>query len=185
MSDLTALAGQALADGCFAVIACIGFALISNAPPKVCRVAGVLAGLGHMARFLLLHQGMGMASASLCAATLISLCSMACARRRHIPAEFLAFPALLPMIPGMYAYNAILATMRFLSASDAGLRQMLLIDIAHNALTTFFVMGALVIGAIVPLFALHDESPLFRRRRAPGRTESDGDVPPPETPDRP
>lgn len=180
MSSLIRFAGQALADGLFAVVACIGFALISNAPRDACLLAGLLAGVGHMTRFLLLHAGMGMASASLCAATLISLCSALCARRRHTPAEFFAFPALLPMIPGMYAYNAILATMRFLSAVDPGMRQMLLVEIAHNALTTFFVMGALVIGAIVPLFALHDESPLFRGRRG-----GDGKSPPRDTPDRP
>lgn len=180
MSALLQPVGQALADGLFAVAACIGFALISNAPRDVCLLAGLLAGLGHMARFLLLQAGMGMASASLCAATLISLCSALVARRRHTPAEFFAFPALLPMIPGMYAYNAILATMRFLGAVDPGARQLLLVEIAHNVLTTFFVMGALVIGAIVPLFALHAESPLFRGRRA-----ADRDAPPRETPDRP
>ena len=156
--SLLSLAGEVLADGLFAVVACIGFALISNASRPVCLAAGLLAGLGHATRFVLLHEGMGIISA------LISFCSMFCARRWHTPAEFYAFPALLPMIPGMYAYKAILATMHFLSAGESAAREALLVDIAYNALTTCCVMGALVIGAIVPLFALHEESPLARWR---------------------
>ena len=164
MNDLVLLAGEVVADGLFAVVACIGFALISNASRPVCLLAGLLAGLGHAGRFVLLDLGMGITSASLCAATLVSFCSMACARRWHTPAEFYAFPALLPMIPGMYAYRTILATMHFLSATEAASREALLVEIAYNALTTCCVMGALVIGAIVPLFALHGESPLARWR---------------------
>ncbi|WP_297227006.1 threonine/serine exporter family protein [uncultured Desulfovibrio sp.] len=164
MSDFLLLAGKVAADGLFAVVACIGFALISNASRPVCLMAGLLAGLGHATRYVLLHLGMGITSASLCAATLVSFCSMFCARRWHTPAEFYAFPALLPMIPGMYAYRTILATMHFLSAAEPSAREALLVEIAYNALTTCCVMGALVIGAIVPLFALHEESPLARWR---------------------
>ena len=155
--SLLSLAGEVLADGLFAVVACIGFALISNASRPVCLAAGLLAGLGHATRFVLLHEGVGIISASLCAATLISFCSMFCARRWHTPAEFYAFPALLPMIPGMYAYKAILATMHFLSAGESAAREALLVDIAYITIPV-------VIGAIVPLFALHEESPLARWR---------------------
>lgn len=175
MNDMLALAGEALADGLFAVVACIGFALISNASRPVCLVAGLLAGLGHTTRFVLLHMGMGITSASLCGATLVSFCSMACARRWHTPAEFYGFPALLPMIPGMYAYRTILATMHFLSAAEAATRERLLVEIAYNALTTCCVMGALVIGAIVPLFALHGESPLARWYHRASGSEAAGE----------
>lgn len=70
-----------------------------------------------------------------------------------------AFPALLPMIPGMFAYKAILATMQFLGTADMPLRQELLVSIVYNSLTTFFIMCALVIGAVLPLFLFHRESP--------------------------
>ena len=160
--DFLALVGAALADAAFAFVACIGFALISNAPVKICLVAGILAGLGHMTRFLLLDGGVGIGLGSLCGATLISLLSIPCARRWHTPAELFSFPALLPMIPGMFAYKTILATMQFLSADKGPLREALLSDIFFNGLTTFFVMCGLVIGAIVPLFAFHRESILVR-----------------------
>ena len=154
-----------LADGFFAAVAAMGFAVISNPPKKVVLVAGALAAVGHMGRFALMREGVGIASASLCAALLISLCSMPCTRRWHIPAEMFAFPALLPMIPGMFAYKAILATMQFLDTADMPLRQELLVSIVYNSLTTFFIMCALVIGAVLPLFLFHRESPLVRGLR--------------------
>ena len=160
-ADILPLAGAALADAVFAFVACVGFALISNPPVRICLVAGVLAGLGHMTRFLL-EGSTGIALASLCGATLISLLSIPCARRWHTPAELFAFPALLPMIPGMFAYKTILATMRFLDAAKGPLREALLSEIFFNGLTTFFVMCALVIGAVVPLCAFHRESFLVR-----------------------
>ena len=168
---LTAIA----ADGFFAAVAAMGFAVISNPPKKVLLMAGVLAAVGHMGRFALLREGVGIASASLCAALLISLCSMPCARRWHIPAEMFAFPALLPMIPGMFAYKTILATMQFLGATAMSPRQELLADIVSNGLTTFFIMCALVIGAMLPLLAFHRESPLVRSiRKLRRRGSADG-----------
>ena len=168
-ADLLSLAGAAMADAAFAFVACVGFALISNPPVRICLIAGILAGAGHMTRFLL-EGSIGIALGSLCGATLISLLSIPCARRWHTPAELFAFPALLPMIPGMFAYKTILATLRFLGSDKGPLREALLSDIFFNGLTTFFVMCGLVIGAIVPLFAFHRDSFLVRalRRHSPG-----------------
>ena len=175
MMEFLSLAGAALADAAFAFVACIGFALISNPPVKICLAAGVLAGVGHMTRFLLLDWGVGIGLGSLCGATLISLLSIPCAKRWHTPAELFSFPALLPMIPGMFAYKTILATMQFLAAEKGPLQDAHLSDIFFNGLTTFIVMCGLVIGAIVPLFAFHRESILVRtiwRKAHPNETKS-------------
>lgn len=162
-------------DGFFAAVAAVGFAMISNPPKKVALTAGVLAALGYMGRFFLMRAGLGIASASLCAALLISLCSMPCARRCRIPAEMFAFPALLPMIPGMFAYKTILATMQFMGSTALAGRQELIAEILYNGLTAFFVMCALVLGAMLPLVLFHRESPLIRAighlRRTPLRKD--------------
>lgn len=159
----TSLFLNTLADGFFAAVAAIGFALISNPPVRVALIAGLLAAVGHMFRYVLLHtQAMGISSASLCAAMLITLLAIAAARRWHTPAEMYAFPALLPMIPGMFAYKAILATMQFLGATDLAEQQRLLTEMAYNGFTSFFIMSALAVGAMLPLFLLHRESALMR-----------------------
>ena len=163
-----------LGDGIFAAVAAVGFAAISRPTKRIAVTAAVLAAAGHMSRFLLLQSGMGIASASLLAALVISLGSMPVARRCHIPAEMFVFPALLPMIPGMFAYKAILATLQFLNAAGTPQGQELLVAIVYNGLTAFFIMSALAIGASLPLLVFHRESSLGRVLHKRWRGDSDG-----------
>ena len=166
MNDLVLLAGEVVADGLFAVVACIGFALISNASRPVCLLAGLLAGLGHAGRFVLLDLGMGITSASLCAATLVSFCSMACARRWHTPAEFYAFPALLPMIPGMYAYKSMFSIVMFFQKIDDTAVCAAYLDTAlRNGMITVFVILTLAAGATLPILMFPSKAYTMTRRQ--------------------
>ena len=133
-----------LGDGFFAAVAAVGFAAISRPTLRIALVAGLLAALGHICRTLLLH------------ATVMG--------RWHTPAEMFVFPALLPMVPGMFAYKAILAILQFLGASGVQ-RQDLLVSIVFNGLTAFFIMSGLAIGALLPLLLLHRDAPLPRAWR--------------------
>ena len=151
-----------LNHGFFAAIAGMGFAIGANPPIRLALMASGLATIGFMVRYSLIAAGIGIATASLCAALVISLCSIPCSKRLHIPAEMFSFPALLPMIPGMFAYRTILATMKFLGATAMSSREAYLVEIVYNGLTTFFIMWALVIGAVLPLFLLQRTSPLRR-----------------------
>ena len=72
------------------------------------------------------------------------------------------FPALLPMIPGMFAYKAILATLKFLNTAGTVQGEAVLVSVVYNGLTAFFIMCALAIGAILPLLLFHREAPLGR-----------------------
>lgn len=143
-------------DGVFAAIASIGFAVLSNPGYFVMAAAGILAALGHSFRFYLLQAGgMGIIPASLLAALLIGTASAGLAKRFHIPGEFFSFPALLPMIPGMYAYNAILSTIRFMNVDTAAEAGVHLVAMTKDCLSVLFIMCAMALGAIAPLLAQH------------------------------
>ena len=154
-----------LTDGFFAAIACMGFAIVSNPPRTVLLSAGFLAAVGHMTRFALMSMGLGIATSSMGAAMLLTACSIPCSRHWRTPAEMFVFPALLPMIPGMFAYKTILAIIHFLNAGTTVLRETLLVDIVYNGLTTFFIMCALVIGAVLPLMLFHRDLILAHKLR--------------------
>ena len=158
--------GAVLADAFFAAVAATGFALISNPPRRALLWLALLAALGHAFRFFLMnYAGVGISTATLLAAFSMGGGSVLLSRLLHIPAEFLSFPALLPMIPGMYAYKCILALMRFMDTQEAQAKAALLLEICHNGLTTFFVMCALVIGTLLPLYIFHKNSWLMTRWR--------------------
>ena len=148
-----------LFDGFLAALAAIGFSANFRPSRKILLAATLLAPIGHVTRYILLQVPLGIVSATLWASVLISLCSMPISRHWHIPAEMFIFPSLLPMVPGMYAYKTILSVLQFLSGSP---NQELLAIIFYNGLTTFFTMGALVIGANLPLILLREDAPLGR-----------------------
>ena len=83
---------------------------------------------------------------------------MSAARLVRCPAEDFSFPALLPMITGMYAYKTVLALIRFMKSDDVSQSQQLIVEIFRNGLTTLFVMFALVIGISLAMFIFYKQS---------------------------
>lgn len=153
-----------LSDGIFAAIAAIGFAVISNPPRKAVFVSALLAAIGHSLRFYLLHNTpLDLVTASLLAAFTIGMIGLFFAKRIHCPTVVFAFPSLLPMVPGMYAYKTVLALIRFMDAGSPEQQNGLLLEIFRNGLTTFFVMTALVIGVSLPIFIFHKQSFMMTR----------------------
>lgn len=151
-------------DGVAAAVAAIGFAVISNPPRRAVLIAALLAAIGHACRFYLLERTpFDLTSSTLIAAFLIGMLSMLSAKIIHCPAEVFSFPALLPMIPGMYAYKTVLGLIRFMKTDDDAVLQSLIAEIFRNGLTTIFVLFALVIGVSLPLFIFYKQSFMMTR----------------------
>lgn len=107
-----------LEDGVFAALAAIGFAAISNPPRMAFKYCALIAAMGHVSRYCLMNLlGLGIVSASLSGALVIGLMSIIMAPRVKCPPETFCFPALLPMIPGIYAYRSVQAFVLALSTS--------------------------------------------------------------------
>ncbi len=95
-------------DGIFASIAAIGFGSISNVPKGIFAGCGIVAAIGHVTRFVLMNLlGFHIIWASLAAGLAIGCVAILFRKIWKCPCEMLAFPALLPMIPGMYAYRSV------------------------------------------------------------------------------
>lgn len=93
-------------DGLFAAIAAIGFSSISNTPQRTYLTCALIAAAGHSIRYVLTlaeFGGMHIIPASTVASFAIGVLAVLFASRIKCPAEVCFFPALLPMIPGMYA----------------------------------------------------------------------------------
>ncbi len=146
-------------DCFFAAIAAIGFAVISNPPRKAILVSALLAAVGHGLRYFLLKSTpLDISSASFIAAFSIGMLSVPFAKKIHCPAEVFSFPSLLPMIPGMYAYKTVLASVKFIQCEDYTSSINIIVDIFRNGATTVFVLFALVVGVAIPMFVFHSHS---------------------------
>lgn len=149
MDFLTSL----LADGFFAAVAATGFIVISNPPWKAIPVAAGLAAIGHGLRFALLaNTSVDIVLATALSAFIIGLLSMFFAKKIHCPPEVFAFPSVLPMIPGMFAYKTILSTMAFLEASGEEEMAAHISRIFENGLKAVFILLAIVVGISLSLY---------------------------------
>lgn len=158
----------AIADGLFAAIAGLGFAIISNPPRRALAISALLACVGHGIRYYLMHHStimMDQASASAIAGLIIGLLSIGFARRIHCPAECFAFPSLLPMVPGMFAYKAIRDIINIVCLPGEYTAEYIT-RFFHNGMLTVLVMFGMVVGCVVPIFVFYRQSFSVTRDRA-------------------
>lgn len=158
------LSGAAF-DGLFAAFAGIGFAIVTNPPRRAIAGCALLACIGHAARYLLMHgAALDQASASACAGLVIGLLSVPLSMWIRCPGESFAFPSLLPMIPGMFAYRAIRDLIQIVHLPDAAGLDFVL-RFFQNATLTTLVMFGMVCGCIIPIFLFRSQAFSVTRSR--------------------
>lgn len=162
------IAVDILLDGVFAAIAAIGFGAISDPPMRAFPRIALLAAVGHALRFCLMnYASVDIATASLCAAVVIGLGSLWLGRGVRCPMTVLYIPALLPMIPGIYAYKTVFSLIMFLQSLNVpgeGVQYMQ--QFFLNATVSVSVIIMLAAGATLPIFIFSRRAfSLTRRRR--------------------
>lgn len=98
-----------------AAVAAIGFGAVSNPSRRSFAVIALLAAFGYALRYVLMQgAGFDIATATLLASMLIGFGSLWLGKVIHSPMTTLYIPALLPMVPGMYAYKAVFSIILFM-----------------------------------------------------------------------
>ena len=143
-----------LQDAFFAAIAGIGFGAISDPPLRAFRYIALLAAAGHATRYCLMtFLGVDIATGSLAASLLIGMLSLWAGRRSRCPMTVLYIPALLPMVPGRFAYNMVCSQLMFLQSMDNPAERTMYMDMFFsNTMVTCSVIFMLAVGATLPMF---------------------------------
>ena len=144
-----------LHDMFFALIPAVGFALVFNVPPKALKYCAIGGAMGHGSRFVLMQWGVPIEWATLGAATLVGMIGV------HWSHRFLAHPkvftvaAMIPMVPGVFAFKAMIALVEI---NHRGFTPELWVLLVENVIKAIFIVAALAIGLAMPGL-------LFYRRR--------------------
>ena len=143
-----------LSDGFFAAVAGIGFGAISDPPLRAFKMIAILAALGHACRFCLMtYLGVDIATASLFAGLVIGFGSLWLGKRVYCPMTVLYIPALLPMIPGKFAYNMVFSLIMCLeNMNDHEQLDKFMGMFFSNSLIASTVIFMLAVGATFPMF---------------------------------
>ncbi len=142
-------------DGLLAAMAAIGFGTISRLPRRSYVWCGLIAAIGHSARFLLMDPdvfGAHIVLATGIASFMIGTMAVFISPLAKTPAEAYLFPALLPMIPGMYAYRSFGGLAMCLFGDTQEKFDIYFYRFAENGFICLAIILTMVVCATVPIF---------------------------------
>lgn len=142
----------------WAGIAALGFAILFNVPRRTLIEIWVLGFIGGMVKFSFLHFHVNIVFASLWAATLVGFLSIKTAHLKNSPPLIFSIPAVIPMVPGAFAYKMMLGLIALTSMEDPDIYLQTLIETVNNGAKMMFVLIALGTGVAVPMLLSRKES---------------------------
>ena len=138
-------------------IAAIGFAVLFNVPPKTLIPCFICGASGHAFRTILMELGMSITVGTLAGASMVGLLGAYFARRYETPSLVFAICGAIPMVPGAFAFRAMLGVIRISQATPAA-GEPILMEAAINFINTGLILAAIALGIAMPTL-------LFRRRK--------------------
>jgi uncharacterized membrane protein YjjP (DUF1212 family) len=135
-------------DAVFSALAALGYALLFNVPPRVawaCLVCGVAS---HTTRTFLVQSGLlDLIPATLVGALAAGVLAQGFGRYFRAPAAAFAFPGVVAMVPGAFAFRAVLGALQIAHGKDAPW-------LDHETLAlgiqVVLMTGAIAVGIVVP-----------------------------------
>ena len=136
-------------------IAAVGFGILFNIPKKAIFTVFILGFASGLTKSILLNFHVNIVIASFIGALLVGFMSMPLAHKIHQPPVVFSIPAIIPMIPGFYAYKTVLSIMNFTFLETDQVKRLELVDaIFSNGFTMLFVLISITVGVLFPLLIL-------------------------------
>ena len=147
-----------LEKGAWAGFAAIGFAVLFNVPKRTLFIIWCLGFIGGFTKFTSLSYDINIIIASLLGASFIGVLSIPMSHRLHTPPMIFSIPAVIPMVPGAFAYRMMLDFLQIATSSGGEEMPMLLVDTFQNMLKAVFILLSLAVGVAVPMLITRKES---------------------------
>lgn len=157
---MSAWIGILLEDAFWSALAATGFAMLFNVPRRALIWCALLGALGHAVRTALIEgAGMNIEPATLAGATAIGFAAKGVAMRLKIPSMVFSISAAIPMVPGLFAYGAMIGILEAINASGPA-RTDILIAAAVDALKAGVILLALATGIALPGLLFQRQKPV-------------------------
>ncbi|MCW5736202.1 MAG: threonine/serine exporter family protein [Enhydrobacter sp.] len=137
-------------DLLFSALAGTGYGMLFNVPVRALWVCMLCAMAGHGLRTAVEHLGLELSVASLIGAFAATMLARGLAYRFRVPAVTFAFPGIVAMIPGAYAFRAGIGGLEIMHAGS-GAPPALVAETIGLAVTTIVVTAAIAIGLCLAL----------------------------------
>ena len=134
-------------ESMFASIASVGFAMVFNVPKHTLIYCAVGGAITYVSRTIFLHLGLGIEISTFLAATFIGIIALKWSRKYLIPRPVYTVASIIPMIPGTYAFAAMIS---LVDMNSHGVTQELINVFIQNGLKAVSILGAISFGLALP-----------------------------------
>jgi len=150
---------ELLMDMSLAAVPAAGFGLLFNVPPRILGYCALGGALGHGIRFVLTQSvHLPLDRASFLSATLLSFAGVWAAKRVRAHPKAFTVAAVIPMVPGISAYTAVIAIVQL---SQNGYTEVLFKAAVENGLRTCFAILGLAVGLAMPGLLFYRKKPII------------------------
>jgi uncharacterized membrane protein YjjB (DUF3815 family) len=135
-------------DALFSALAALGYAFLFNVPPRVawaCVLCGVAS---HTTRTFCLGQGIDIVAGTLVGALAAGFLAQVFARHFAAPAAAFAFPGVVAMVPGAYAFRAVIGS---LEIAHGAIAPSLVTETFALGITVVLMVAAIAVGVAAPV----------------------------------
>ncbi len=137
-------------DALFSALAALGYLFLFNVPGRIawaCVVCGVAS---HTTRTLCMHLGLDILSGTLIGALAAGFLAQGFARHFRAPAVAFAFPGVVAMIPGAFAFRVVIGCLQIVEAGAAAATALVTETLALSV-SCLLMVAAIAVGIAAPL----------------------------------
>ncbi|MCA9937590.1 MAG: threonine/serine exporter family protein [Anaerolineales bacterium] len=146
-------------DAFWAGVTAVGFAILFSVPRRDLPGAFLTGAAGHCTRALLAQWGVPLEGATLAGAVVVGVLGNLLAQRLHKPTFVFTVPGVIPMVPGVFAFQTMMGILRVTTAAGGEVSGVL-VDAGINAIHTALLLGALALGISVPRLLFRHPRPV-------------------------
>ncbi len=140
-----------LETGIWFGFAALGFAILFNVPKRTLFIIWILAAIGGLTKLTMMHLGISVILSSFAGSSLIGILSIPAAHNKHSPPLVFAVPSVIPMVPGVFAYQMILGLIKLAGNPTDSAYSLILMQTVSNGLKTMFILMSLAAGVAIPM----------------------------------
>lgn len=137
--------------------AALGFSILFNVPPRTLVIVWLLGAVGGFVKLVSIEFGLGPVMASFLGASTVGLLSIPAAHNKHAPPLVFSIAAVIPMVPGVFAYRTMLGVIRLTGDIGENYGQVLAETVNAGA-KALFILVALAVGVALPNIITRKES---------------------------
>ena len=143
----------------FAAIPAVGFAMLFNVPKSALKYCAFGGAIVYSLREIFIDLNLTIELATFLASMIIGMIALYWSRKNLVPRPIYTVPSIIPMIPGTYAFTAMIA---LVDMNSHGVTNELIAMFIENGLKSISILGAISFGLAIPsLYFMRYKRPII------------------------